>query len=130
LIQFLTTLHSDFEGLRGLILHRSPLFYVDSIVSELLAKKIHLQSYSEIRVLSTSNHPVLTIHSKSFFNNQNKSYTKVAFDECSFCSKKVIGKPNIPYWDNIIKLRNLITSCNLILTDHLKATNYHTTILQ
>jgi hypothetical protein len=82
------TLHSDFEGLRGLILHRSPLFYVDSIIGELLTKEIHLQSYSEMRVLSTSNHHVLTIHSKSFFNNQNKFYTRVAFDECSFCKEK------------------------------------------
>jgi hypothetical protein len=29
LIQFLTALHSDFEGLRGSILHRSPLPSVD-----------------------------------------------------------------------------------------------------
>jgi hypothetical protein len=90
------TLHSDFEGLRCLILHRSPLSYVDSIVSELLAKKIHLQSYSEMRVLSTFNHHVLTIHSKLFFNNQNKSYTRVAFDECSFCKQKGHWKAQCP----------------------------------
>jgi hypothetical protein len=29
LIQFLTALHSDFEGLRGSILHRSPMSSVD-----------------------------------------------------------------------------------------------------
>jgi hypothetical protein len=34
LVQFLTTLHNDFEGLRGSILHRSSLPSVDSIVSE------------------------------------------------------------------------------------------------
>jgi len=33
LIQFLTTLRSDFEGLRGSIMHRSPLPFVDSVVN-------------------------------------------------------------------------------------------------
>jgi hypothetical protein len=55
LIQFLTALRNDFEGLKGSILHRSPLSSVDSVVSELLAEEIHLQSYSEKEILSTSN---------------------------------------------------------------------------
>ena len=38
LVQFLTALRSDFKGLRGSILHRSPLPSVDSVVSELLAE--------------------------------------------------------------------------------------------
>jgi len=42
LVQFLTALRSDFEGLRGSILHRSPLPSVDSVVSELLAEEICL----------------------------------------------------------------------------------------
>jgi hypothetical protein len=42
LIQFLTALRSDFEGLKGSILHCSPLSSVDSIVSELLVEKICL----------------------------------------------------------------------------------------
>jgi hypothetical protein len=42
LIQFLTALCSDFEGLRGSILHRSLLPSVDSVFSELLAEEIHL----------------------------------------------------------------------------------------
>jgi hypothetical protein len=45
LIQFLIALYSDFEGFRGSILHHSPLPFVDSVVSELLAEEIHLQSY-------------------------------------------------------------------------------------
>jgi len=64
LIHFLTTLRSDFEGLRGSILHRFPLPSVDSVVSELLAEEIHLQSYSEKDILSASNPPVLAIPSK------------------------------------------------------------------
>ena len=37
LVHFLMALRSDFEGLRGSILHRSPLPPFDSVVSELLA---------------------------------------------------------------------------------------------
>jgi len=58
---------------------------VDSVVSELLAKKIRLQSYSEKGILSASNLSVLAVPSKSFSNHQNKPYTRVGFDECSFC---------------------------------------------
>jgi len=42
LVQFLIALRGDFEGLRGSILHRSPLPSVNSVVSELLAEKIRL----------------------------------------------------------------------------------------
>jgi len=42
LVQFLTALHGDFEGLRGSILHRSPLPFVDLVVSELLVEEICL----------------------------------------------------------------------------------------
>jgi hypothetical protein len=85
LVQFLTALRSDFEGLRGSIVHRTPLPSVDSVVSELLAEEIHLQSYSEKEILSASNPSILVVLSKSFFNHQNKPYTRVGFDECSFC---------------------------------------------
>jgi len=88
LVQFLTALRSDFEGLRGSILHRSPLLSVDSVVSKLLAEEIRLQSYSEKEILSASNPFVLVVPSKPFFNHQNKPYTKVGFDECSFCKQK------------------------------------------
>jgi hypothetical protein len=47
LVQFLIALRSDFEGFRGSILYHSPLPSIDSVVSELLAEKIRLQSYSE-----------------------------------------------------------------------------------
>ena len=47
LVQFLMALRSDYEGLRGSILHLSPLPSVDSVVSELLAEEIRLKSYSE-----------------------------------------------------------------------------------
>jgi hypothetical protein len=68
LIHFITTLRCDFEGLRGSILHHSPLSSVNSIVSELLAKEICLQSYFEKGILSTLNSSILAIPSKPFFN--------------------------------------------------------------
>jgi len=88
LIQFLTTLRNDFEGLRGSILHRSPLPSVNSVFSELLAEEIRLHCYSEKRILSASNPSILAVPSKSFSNHQNKSYTRVDFDECSFYKQK------------------------------------------
>jgi hypothetical protein len=42
LVQFLTALRNDFEGLRGSILHCSLLPSVDSVVNELLAEEIRL----------------------------------------------------------------------------------------
>jgi hypothetical protein len=96
LVHFLTALRSDFEGLRGSILHRSPLSSVDSVVSELLAEEIRLQSYSEKGILSTSNPSVLAVPSKSFFNHQNKSYTRVDFDECSLYKQKGHWKAQCP----------------------------------
>ena len=79
-------LHNDFEGIKGLILHCSPLFSV--VVSDLLAEKIQLQSYSEKKILFASNPSILVVLSKSFSNNQNKPYIWDAFDECNFYKQK------------------------------------------
>ena len=87
-MQFLTALRSNFEGLRGSILHRSPLPSIDSVVSKLLADEIRLQSYSEKKILSALNPSVLAVPSKPFFNHQNKPDTRVGFDEYSFCKQK------------------------------------------
>jgi hypothetical protein len=92
LVQFLTALRSDFEGLRGSILHRSPLPSVDYVVSELLAEEIRLQSYSEKGILYVLNLFILVVSSKLFSNHQNKPYTRVDFDECSFCKHKGFWK--------------------------------------
>jgi len=119
---FRTALCNDFKGLRGSILHCSPLFSVDLVVNELLAEEIHLQSYSEKKILSTSNHSVLAVPSKSFSSNQNKLYIRVVFDECNSISRKVIGRLNVLSWDNIVKPRNLTVNHNLMLIDHLKVT--------
>ena len=96
LIQFLTKLHSDFEGLRGLILHRSPLPSVDSVVSQLSAEEIRLQSYFKKRIISASIPSVLAVPSKPFSTHQNKPFTRVGFDECSFCKQKGYWKAQCP----------------------------------
>jgi hypothetical protein len=88
LVQFLTALYSDFEVLRGSILHCSPLPFVNSIVIELLAEEICFQSYYEKEILSALNPFVIVVPSKPLFNHQNKPYTRVAFDECSFYKQK------------------------------------------
>ena len=46
-MHFLMALHSHFEGLRGSILHRSPLPPFDSVVSEFLAEEIRLKFHHE-----------------------------------------------------------------------------------
>jgi hypothetical protein len=96
LVQFLTALCSDFKGLKGSILHRSPLPFVDSVVSELFAEEIRLQSYYEKGILSASNPSVLAVPSKPSSNHQNKPYTRVGFDECSFCKQKGHWKAQYP----------------------------------
>ncbi|XP_011014024.1 PREDICTED: uncharacterized protein LOC105117915 [Populus euphratica] len=88
LVQFLTALHSDFERLKGSILHHSPLPSVDSVVSELLAEEICLQSYSEKGILSASNPVVLAVSSKSFSNHQKKPHIRVGFDKRNFYKQK------------------------------------------
>ena len=91
-MQFLMALDSDFEGLRGSILHRSPRISIDSIVSKLLAEELRLKSHSEKGILSALNPYVLVVPSKSPPKSQNSTYTWVVFDECSFCKKKVHWK--------------------------------------
>jgi hypothetical protein len=96
LVQFLTALHNYFEGLRGLIFHRSPFASVESVVSKLLTKEICLQSYFEKKILFTSNPSMLAVSFKSFSSNQKKPYTRVTFNECSFCQQKGHWKAQYP----------------------------------
>jgi len=61
-----------------------------------LAEEIRLQSYSEKGILSASNPSILAVPSKAFSNHQNKSYTRVGFDEWSFCKQKGHWKAQCP----------------------------------
>ena len=47
LVQFLMALRSDFEGLRGSILHRTPLPTIDSVVHELIAEETCIKSHAD-----------------------------------------------------------------------------------
>jgi len=82
--------------IRGLILHRSLMSFVDSIVTELLVEEIRLQSYSEKKILCTSNPSVLTIPSKPFSNNKNKLTQGLPSTSADFVSIKVIGRLTVP----------------------------------
>ena len=81
-------LHSDFEALYGIILHRNPLPFVESMVSELLAKEICLKFQVRKGIVSISHTFVLMVPSRSPSNNQNKPYSRVAMDESSYCRQK------------------------------------------
>jgi hypothetical protein len=77
-----------------------------------------------------SNPSILAIPSKSFFNHQNKPYTRVAFDKCSFYKQqKGHWKAQYLKLRQQIKFESLTVSHNLILIDHLKVINHNTTIL-
>ncbi|XP_062110328.1 uncharacterized protein LOC133822116 [Humulus lupulus] len=96
LVQFLMALRDDFEGLRGSILHRSPLPSVDSVVSELLADEIRLKSQAGKGILPAPSPSVLVVPPRHFTHHENKPHTKVGVDECSFCKQKCHWKAQCP----------------------------------
>ncbi|XP_062084857.1 uncharacterized protein LOC133790997 [Humulus lupulus] len=96
LVQFLMALRDDFEGLRGSILHRSPLPSVDSVVSELLADEIRLKSQAGKGILPAPSPSVLVVPPRHFTHHENKPHTKVGVDECSFCKQKGHWKAQCP----------------------------------
>ncbi|KAI3815241.1 hypothetical protein L1987_14902 [Smallanthus sonchifolius] len=82
-VQFLMALRSDFEGLCGTILHRSPLPTIDSVVHELIAEETRLKSQVDKGPKVTTTSVVFVVPS-----NQPRQGAKVAFDECAFCKGK------------------------------------------
>ncbi|KAK4478679.1 hypothetical protein RD792_014172 [Penstemon davidsonii] len=96
LVQFLMALRNDFEGIRGSILHRSPLPSVDSVVSELLAEETRLKSHSGKGLLPSPSASVLAVPSRPPANNRNQPYVPTAPDECRFCKKKGHWKSQCP----------------------------------
>ena len=81
-------------------MHCSPFPSVDSIVNELFAEEIRLKSHSKKGIFSAMNPSVLIVPSKLPSNSKNKTYTRVSFDERSFCKQKGHCKAKCP------KLRN------------------------
>ncbi|XP_073036801.1 uncharacterized protein [Primulina eburnea] len=78
LVQFLMALRNDFEGLRGTILHRSPLPSVDSVVNELLAEEIRLKSKVDKVSVTNTTPSVFVAPQHSPPSNQNRSAPKVS----------------------------------------------------
>ncbi|KAJ9566549.1 hypothetical protein OSB04_002515 [Centaurea solstitialis] len=83
-------LRSDFEGLRGTILHRTPLPTVDSVVHELIPEETRLKSYGDKDPKLPSTPAVFAVPQRS----QNKA--RVAPDECSYCKQKNHWKSQCP----------------------------------
>ncbi|KAG6476651.1 hypothetical protein ZIOFF_065896 [Zingiber officinale] len=67
-------LRDDFEGLRGTILHRSPLPSVDSVVHELLAEEIRLKSQVDKKTIASSTPSVFATPQRSMPHNQSKQH--------------------------------------------------------
>ena len=91
LVQFLMALRSDFEGLRGTILHRSPLPSVDSVVHELIAEETRIKSQADKGSKVTSPTAVFAVPT-----NQSRQAPRVGYDACAFCKQKGHWKANCP----------------------------------
>eukprot|EP00257_Ricinus_communis_P017234 XP_015575632.1 uncharacterized protein LOC107261386 [Ricinus communis] len=96
LVQFLMALRDEFEGLRGSILHRHPLSFVDSVVSELLAEEIRLKSSVVKEVSPASTPSVFAMPPRSNSKSQFRPYGSVARDECEFYKQKGHWKSQCP----------------------------------
>ena len=95
LVQFLMALRSDFEGLRGSILHRTPLPTVDSVVHELIAEETRIKSNTDKGPKPATPAVFASVpQQRSQPSNQNRP--KVAFDECTYCKKKNHWKAQCP----------------------------------
>jgi hypothetical protein len=96
LVQLLMALRDDFEGLRGSILHRTPLPSVDSVVSELLAEETRLKSQSNIHHGKgiISNPP--SVFATPFHKGKPQGRAWIGVDECAFCKDKGHWKAQCP----------------------------------
>ena len=95
LVQFLMALRSDFEGLRGSILHRTPLPTVDSVVHELIAEETRIKSNTD-KGPKTATPAVFAAVPQQRPQSSNQNRPKVAFDECTYCRKKNHWKAQCP----------------------------------
>ncbi|KAM1261911.1 hypothetical protein ACFX2G_027718 [Malus domestica] len=84
LVQFLMPLRDEFETLRSSILHRTSLPSVDSVLNELQAEEVRVQSH---RLSSSSSNTSAFAAARS---------RRVAMDECSYCKGKGHWKSQCP----------------------------------
>ena len=95
-VQYLIVLRDDFEGIRGTILHHSPLPSVDSVVNELLAEEIRLTDEPRKALLFLPNQPVLVTTTSNQVTAQSSQASRTPTDECSFCHQKGHWKAQCP----------------------------------
>uniref|UniRef100_A0A5B7BTX9 Retrotransposon Copia-like N-terminal domain-containing protein n=1 Tax=Davidia involucrata TaxID=16924 RepID=A0A5B7BTX9_DAVIN len=96
LVQFFMALRDDFEGLRGSILHRSPLPSVDSVVNELLAEEVRFKVLPGKGLLPLPTQTVLAVPPKPPASSQARPRPRVGVDECSLCHEKGHWKAQCP----------------------------------
>ncbi|KAL6509554.1 hypothetical protein OROGR_022864 [Orobanche gracilis] len=103
LVQFLMALRTDFELIRGSILHRTPLPSVDSVVHELLAEETRLKTQTGkvstapntfvLAASQVSDSSALAARTFKLPQNRTASYQTMNNQECAYC--KEIG-----HWKN------------------------------
>lgn len=86
-------LTDGFEGIRGTILHCSPLPSVDSVVNELLAEELRLKVAPGKGLLPL---PCYTVLAAPISSQINRPPTRMPFDECSFCHQRGHWKSQCP----------------------------------
>ncbi|XP_052626642.1 uncharacterized protein LOC111918967 [Lactuca sativa] len=95
LVQFLRALRSDFEGLRGTILHRSPLPSMDFVVHELIVEETRIKSHVDKDFKATSI-PTPAPVVLAISSNHSRQTSSVAYDESAFCKQKNHWKAQCP----------------------------------
>ncbi|CAH9130393.1 unnamed protein product [Cuscuta epithymum] len=101
LVQFLMALRSEFELMRGSILHRTPLPSVDSVVHELLAEETRLKTHtskaahastpSVFAVPQSADSSAMAVRTQRF--SQNRHMTT---QECAYCKEQGHWKNQCP----------------------------------
>ncbi|KAM2989868.1 hypothetical protein FF2_003788 [Malus domestica] len=90
LVQFLMPFQDEFETLCSSILHQTPLPSVDSVLNELQAKEVRVQSHKLSSSLSNTSALAVAIGLRP------RIKTGVAMDECSICKGKGHRKSQCP----------------------------------
>ncbi|KAM1795338.1 hypothetical protein ACFX11_035703 [Malus domestica] len=93
LVQFLMPLRDEFETLRSSILHRTPLPFVDSVLSELHAEEVRVQSQSHRLSSPMSNSSALV----ASIRPRTRTKIVVVGDECAYCKEKGHWKVDCPW---------------------------------